>query len=41
MLEIRPSPMAGSIYQPTRAGRELSGVMVALQHWESHWAEQP
>ena len=39
-LEIRPKPDGpGSTYQPTQAGREFSDVMVALQHWGSHWAE--
>jgi hypothetical protein len=27
------------MYEPTQAGRELSEVMVALQHWGSKWAE--
>jgi len=40
VLEIRPKPDGpGSTYQPTQAGREFSDVMVALQHWGSHWAE--
>jgi len=25
-------------YEPTEAGRELSEVMLALQHWGSKWA---
>lgn len=29
----------GSTYVPTEAGRELSEVMVALQHWGSKWAD--
>ncbi len=29
----------GSTYEPTQAGRELSVVMTALQHWGSKWAE--
>jgi DNA-binding HxlR family transcriptional regulator len=40
IIEIRPKPDgAGSTYEPTEAGRELSEVMVALQHWGSRWAE--
>ena len=40
VLEIRPkSGGTGSTYEPTQAGRELSAVMVALQHWGSRWAE--
>jgi DNA-binding HxlR family transcriptional regulator len=35
VLDIRPKP----VYQPTEAGRELSEVMVALQHWGSKWAD--
>jgi DNA-binding HxlR family transcriptional regulator len=39
VLAIRPKPAGpGSIYAPTEAGRELSGVMVALQQWGSKWA---
>jgi DNA-binding HxlR family transcriptional regulator len=29
----------GSIYEPTQAGRELSAVMSALQHWGLKWAD--
>ena len=29
----------GSIYEPTEAGRELTEVMRALQHWGSKWAD--
>ena len=40
VIGIRPKPVGlGSIYEPTDAGRELSEVMVALQHWGSKWAE--
>jgi DNA-binding HxlR family transcriptional regulator len=40
VLDIRPKPDGpGSIYEPTAAGRELSEVMVALQHWGSKWAD--
>jgi DNA-binding HxlR family transcriptional regulator len=40
VIEIRPkSHGPGSMYEPTQAGRELSEVMVALQHWGSKWAE--
>jgi DNA-binding HxlR family transcriptional regulator len=40
VIEIRPKPEGlGSTYEPTQAGRELSEVMVALQHWGSKWAE--
>jgi DNA-binding HxlR family transcriptional regulator len=40
IVEIRPKPDGpGSIYEPTQAGRELSGVMLALEDWGSKWAE--
>jgi DNA-binding HxlR family transcriptional regulator len=40
IIEIRPKPdRAGSTYEPTEAGRELTEVMVALQHWGSKWAD--
>jgi DNA-binding HxlR family transcriptional regulator len=40
VVEIRPKPDGpGSTYEPTQAGRELSEVMLALQHWGSQWAE--
>jgi len=40
VVEIGPKPDGpGSIYEPTQAGRELSEVMLALQHWGSRWAE--
>jgi len=40
VIEIRPKPGGpGSLYEPTQAGRELSDVMLALQHWGSKWAE--
>ena len=40
VIEIRPKPDGpGSIYEPTQAGRELSDVMLAIQHWGSKWAE--
>jgi DNA-binding HxlR family transcriptional regulator len=39
VVEIRPKPDGpGSLYGPTPAGRELSEVMLALQHWGSRWA---
>ncbi|HEY7489365.1 MAG TPA: helix-turn-helix domain-containing protein [Streptosporangiaceae bacterium] len=40
VIEIRPKPDGpGSTYEPTQAGRELSEVMAALQHWGSKWAQ--
>jgi DNA-binding HxlR family transcriptional regulator len=40
VVEICPKADGpGSIYQPTRAGRELREVMAALQHWGARWAE--
>ena len=40
VLEIRSKSVGpGSIYEPTEAGRELSEVMLALQHWGSRWAD--
>ena len=40
VIEIRPKPDGpGSIYEPTEAGRELTQVMRALQHWGSRWAD--
>jgi DNA-binding HxlR family transcriptional regulator len=40
VVEIRPKPDGpGSLYEPTAAGRELSEVMLALQHWGSKWAQ--
>jgi DNA-binding HxlR family transcriptional regulator len=40
VLEIRRKPDGpGSIYEPTEAGRELTQVMQALQHWGSKWAD--
>jgi DNA-binding HxlR family transcriptional regulator len=40
VVEIRPKPDGpGSTYEPTPAGRELSEVMLALQHWGSKWAD--
>jgi DNA-binding HxlR family transcriptional regulator len=40
VIEIWPKPdRPGSTYEPTQAGRELSVVMVALQHWGSKWAD--
>lgn len=40
VIEIRPKPNGpGSTYEPTRAGKELLDVMLALQHWGSTWAE--
>lgn len=40
VIEIRSKPDGpGSIYEPTEAGRELSDLMRALQHWGSKWAD--
>ena len=40
VIEIRAKPDGpGSTYEPSDAGRELSEVMVALQHWGSKWAD--
>jgi DNA-binding HxlR family transcriptional regulator len=40
IIEIRPKPDGhGSTYEPTQAGRELSELMLALQHWGRKWAE--
>lgn len=40
VIDIRRKPDgAGSIYEPTEAGRELADVMRALQRWGSKWAE--
>jgi DNA-binding HxlR family transcriptional regulator len=40
VIEICPKPDGpGSLYEPTAAGRELSEVMLALQHWGSKWAK--
>ena len=40
VIEIRPkSDGPGSTYAPTEAGRELTEVLVALQHWGSRWAD--
>jgi DNA-binding HxlR family transcriptional regulator len=40
VIEIRPKPDGpGSTYEPTEAGRELSDLMRALQHWGSRWAD--
>jgi DNA-binding HxlR family transcriptional regulator len=40
VIQIDPKPDGpGSTYQPTRAGWELSDVMLALQNWGSQWAE--
>src|ERR1051325_733192 len=40
VILIRPKPDGpGSIYEPTEAGRELSDLMRALQHWGSRWAD--
>ncbi|HEX6149484.1 winged helix-turn-helix transcriptional regulator [Nocardioides sp.] len=40
VIEIRDKPDGrGSTYTPTEAGRELSAVLVALQHWGSRWAD--
>jgi DNA-binding HxlR family transcriptional regulator len=40
VIDIRHKPDGpGSIYEPTEAGRELTQVMSALQHWGSRWAD--
>ncbi len=39
VIVIRRKPAGpGSTYEPTEAGRELTEVMRALQHWGSKWA---
>ena len=40
VIEINAKPDGrGSTYEPTEAGRELSTVLVSLQHWGSRWAD--
>lgn len=40
VIEIRRKTVGhGSAYEPTEAGRELWGVMLALQRWGSRWTE--
>jgi DNA-binding HxlR family transcriptional regulator len=40
VIEIHPKcDGRGSSYEPTQAGRALSDVMRALQHWGSRWAD--
>jgi DNA-binding HxlR family transcriptional regulator len=40
VIDIQAKPEGrGSTYAPTQAGRELSAVLVALQHWGSRWAD--
>ena len=40
VIDIRAKPDGpGSTYEPTEAGRELSDLMRALQHWGSRWAD--
>lgn len=40
VIEIRRKPGGpGSTYEPTDAGRELTDVMRALQHWGAKWAD--
>lgn len=40
LVEIRPKPDArGSLYEPTRAGRELWPVLQALGSWAQEWME--
>lgn len=40
VIKILPKPDGrGSTYEPTEAGRELSEVMLALEHWGRKWAE--
>src|SRR5688572_13329828 len=40
VIEIRAKPDGpGSTYEPSEAGRELAGVMAALQDWGLKWAE--
>jgi DNA-binding HxlR family transcriptional regulator len=40
VLRIRPKPDGhGSLYEPTRAGRDLRGVLDALAGWAERWME--
>jgi DNA-binding HxlR family transcriptional regulator len=40
VIEILPKPDgAGSIYEPTEAGRELAEVIWALRRWGAKWAD--
>src|SRR4029453_17709070 len=40
VITIRSKPDGpGSTYEPTDAGRELTEVLGALQHWGSRWAD--
>lgn len=40
VIEIKPKPNGpGSVYEPTRAGRELWGVLQAMGGWGEKWME--
>ena len=40
IIEIKPKPDGhGSVYEPTRAGRELWGVLQAMGGWGQKWME--
>lgn len=40
VIEIKPKPDGhGSVYEPTRAGRELWGVLQAMGRWGERWME--
>jgi len=40
VIEIRRKlDRPGSTYEPTPAGRELSALMLALEHWGRKWVE--
>ena len=40
VIQIRPKPDGhGSLYEPTPAGRDLSGVLEAIGGWAERWTE--
>jgi DNA-binding HxlR family transcriptional regulator len=40
VIQIRPKPDGhGSLYEPTAAGQDLSGVLLALGFWAERWTE--
>jgi DNA-binding HxlR family transcriptional regulator len=40
VIQIRPKPDGrGSLYEPTSAGRDLSGVLEAIGGWAERWTE--
>jgi DNA-binding HxlR family transcriptional regulator len=40
VIQIRPKPDGhGSLYEPTAAGRDLSGVLLALGFWAERWTQ--